>query len=187
MQVAKKFKRDMGDALYDKKIKEFAANKDVEAAVRLCTTCNQLQFDHKSGPCTRSEKTESVKYSSEEISYIIIAINKDVVSSIIDNAKTDFINDSENIKSTTSPSVIGSCDSDIQKNSDKLAEALSKIAIVLTQQQQVPHQVTKVKPPPTWAGESFDDYKAEVQAWEQAHPGETFTKYAEFLNELKRN
>ena len=124
MLVAKKFKRDMGDALYDKKIKEFAANKDVEAAVRLCTTCNQLQFDHKSGPCTRSEKTESVKYSSEEISERIIAINKDVVSAIIDNAKTDFINDSENIKSTTSPSVIGSCDSDIQKNSDKLAEVV---------------------------------------------------------------
>ena len=110
MSVAKKFKREMGDALYDQKIKEFAANKDVEAAVRLCTTCKQLQFNHTPGPCTRSEKSESVKYSSEEISEIIIAINKDVVSAIIDNAKTDFIYDSENIKNTTSPSVQGSCD-----------------------------------------------------------------------------
>ena len=47
--------------------------------------------------------------------------------------------------------------------------------------------MTKVKVPPTWAKESFADYKAEVEAWEVAHPGDDYTKYSEFLNELKRN
>ena len=50
-----------------------------------------------------------------------------------------------------------------------------------------PSQVTKVKVPPTWAKESFRDYKAEVEAWERAHPGDEYTKYSEFINELKRN
>ena len=68
---------------------------------------------------------------------------------------------------------------------NRLAEALDKIASVLSQQR--PSQLTKVKPPPTWAAESFTDYKAEVDSWEQAHPGEEFVKYSEFLNELKRN
>ena len=47
--------------------------------------------------------------------------------------------------------------------------------------------MTKVKILPTWAKESFSDCKAEVEAWETAHPGDDYTKYSEFLNELKRN
>ena len=70
---------------------------------------------------------------------------------------------------------------------DKLADALEKISEVLGQRSQVTTQVTKVKVPPTWAKESFADYKEEVEAWEQAHPGDNFSKYSEFINELKRN
>ena len=44
-----------------------------------------------------------------------------------------------------------------------------------------------MKIPPTWAKESFTDYKADVEAWGVAHPGDDYTKYSEFLNELKRN
>ena len=57
----------------------------------------------------------------------------------------------------------------------------------MDQNQQRPSQITKVKVPPTWAKETFADYKEEVEAWEQAHPGDTFSKYSEFLNELKKN
>ena len=68
-----------------------------------------------------------------------------------------------------------------------LADAFKRLADVLENQKQAPTQVTKVKIPPTWAKESFSDYKAEVEAWEVAHPGDDYTKYSEFLNELKRN
>ena len=168
----------MGDQLYDQKVKQYAANKEVEAAVRLCETCGQLQFCHKSGPCTRSEKDNTAKYKSEEIIDIAAAINKDIVNQIIENAKKAFAKDNE---------VSNISESDPNKNNDKLAEVLDKIASVLSQQRQGSSQLTKVKPPPTWAAESFADYKAEVDAWEQAHPGEDFVKYSEFLNELKRN
>ena len=73
----KQFKSEMGDQLYDQKVKQYAANKEVESAVRLCETCGQLQFCHKSGPCTRSEKDNTAKYKSEEIIDISAAINKD--------------------------------------------------------------------------------------------------------------
>ena len=174
----KQFKSDMGDDLYNQRVKQYAADKNVEAAVRLCKTCDQFEFGHKSGPCTRSEKTDVIQYKSEEINEISPAINKDVVNQIIENAKLAYNNDSDFLKKS---------ESDPSKNNDKLAEVLDKIASVLSQQRQGPSQLTKVKPPPTWVAESFADYKAEVDSWEQAHSGEEFVKYSEFLNELKRN
>ena len=176
MPAFKQFKSDMGDKLYEQRVKKYAADKDVEAAVRLCETCGQLQFAHKPGPCTRSDKDDAIKYKSEQIQDISVAINRDIVNQIIENAKLSFTDDSDILKKS---------ESDPNKNNDRLAEALDKIASVLSQQR--PSQLTKVKPPPTWAAESFTDYKAEVDSWEQAHPGEEFVKYSEFLNELKRN
>ena len=130
----------MGDQLYDQKVKQYAANKEVEAAVRLCETCGQLQFCHKSGPCTRSEKDNTAKYKSEEIIDIAAAINKDIVNQIIENAKKAFAKDNE---------VSNISESDPNKNNDKLAEVLDKIASVLSQQRQGSSQLAKVKPPPT--------------------------------------
>ena len=179
MPVFKKFKLSIGEDLYKQKVKEFALNHDVSGAVRLCGTCSQLEFDHKPGPCTRTEKIDIVKYSSDEINEIVTAINQDVVKQIIENTKTGF--------AKLSPADKNSSNSDESKTSDKLADALDKIASVLEQQRQGPAQVIKVKSPPFWAGECFADYRAEVEAWEQAHTGETFTKYSEFINELKRN
>ena len=43
-----KFKADMGDE-YDKKVKEIAKSKEVHRAVKVCSSCNQLEFDHKTG------------------------------------------------------------------------------------------------------------------------------------------
>ena len=57
----------------------------------------------------------------------------------------------------------------------------------MDQRSTVPSQVTKVKVPPVWVKETFGDYKEEVLAWEKAHPGDDFTKYSDFLNDLKRN
>ena len=88
MPVFKKFKSSIGEDLYKQKINEFALNHDVSGAVRLCGTCSQLQFDHKPGPCTRTEKTDIVKYSSDEIDEIVTAINQDVVKQIIENRCT---------------------------------------------------------------------------------------------------
>ena len=90
MPVFKKFKLSIGEDLYKQKVKEFASNHDVSGAVRLCGTCSQLEFDHKPGPCTRTEKTDIVKYSSDEINEIVTAINQDAVKQIIENTKTDF-------------------------------------------------------------------------------------------------
>ena len=68
-----------------------------------------------------------------------------------------------------------------------MADAFNNLAEVLRQQKQTQTQLTKVKNPPTWSRESFADYKAEVEAWEKAHPGDDYGKYSELLNELKRN
>ena len=50
----------------------------------------------------------------------------------------------------------------------------SKLAKVLKQQKQAPTQVTKVKILLAWSKESFSDYKAEIEAWEAAHPGDDY-------------
>ena len=69
-----------------------------------------------------------------------------------------------------------------------------KSSQVLKQQKQAPTQVTKVKIPPTWARESFSDYKAEVEAWKAAHPGDELEdkyeltkkeKFEGLINKLK--
>ena len=169
MKIVKKFKSDIGEDIYNQKIKDFAINKDVRGAIKICDTCSELEFDHKPGPCTRS--TEIKKYQSEELNAIISAINNDIVTEIVNLTKLD----------------IESSKSDPTHKDDKLACALEKIAQVIGQQQQVTPQVTKVKPPPTWVKESFSDYKIEVEAWEKAHPGEIFSKYSELINELKKN
>ena len=81
-----KFKADMGDE-YDKKVKEIAKSREVQRAVTVCGSCNQLEFDHRSGSCTRLGKSATTKYTPEEIEEISKEIVKDVLEAIIEEAK----------------------------------------------------------------------------------------------------
>ena len=168
MASVKKFKSEIGDDIYKNRVNEYAAKKDVEAAIKVCDACEQLQFCHEPGPCTRSDKSKFTNYDSKQISEIASAINKDIIEKIISDAKSSSTKSDEPVH-------------------DRLAAALDKISEVLDQRRPVHSQVTKVKVPPTWAKESYTDYKAEVEAWESAHPGDDFSKYSELLTELKRN
>ena len=168
MASVKKFKSEIGDDIYNNRVNEYADKKDVEAAIKVCDACNQLQFCHEPGPCTRSDKSKFTNYNSKQISEIASAINKDIIEKIISDAKSSAVK------------------SDAPVN-DRLAAALDKISDVLDQRRPVHSQVSKVKVPPTWAKETFSDYKAEVEAWESAHPGDIFSKYSDLLTELKRN
>ena len=56
MKNFQKYKADMGDD-YNDKVKQIAKSKDVQAVNKVCTVCDQLEFDHKPGPCTRANKT----------------------------------------------------------------------------------------------------------------------------------
>ena len=152
------FKANMGDE-YLKKVKEIAESKNINAITKVCSACNQLDFDHKPGPCTRANK--SVK-STKDISDITEKVMEDVINAIIENTKLEHENKVERVEDP--------------KNADNLAMAFNNMANVLKQQKQTPTQVTKVKIPPTWAKESFEDYKVEVKAWENAHPGDDYTK-----------
>ena len=156
----------MKSDFYAERIVNYAKDKNIAGALTVCDSCGQLEFCHKPGPCKRSDQKVS-KLNEEELSQVKQAINEDIIKLIV--------------KSTNEMKT-----EDASTN-DKLAAALEKISEVLGQRSQVPSQVTKVKVPPTWAKESFADYKEEVEAWEQAHPGDNFSKYSEFLNELKRN
>ena len=161
MTPINKFKSEVGEDLYRQRVTAFAAEKNIAGAIKICDNCGQLQLCHNPGPCKRSDKSES-KFSDEQMSQLIHAVNEDIVREII---KSD------------SPST-----------NDKLATALEKISEVLEKRSPVSSQVvTKVKLPPSWAKESFADYKDEVEAWESAHPGDNFQKYSEFINELKKN
>ena len=173
MKSFEQFKRDMSDE-YPIKVKEVAKAKNVQAVGKVCDACGQLEFDHKPGVCTRSRKADkSGKYTPEQLDEIVDGVMKDVVAAIVEDAKSELDEKTLNV--------------DESKNADSLANAFNNLAEVLKQQKQTPSQVTKVKIPPTWAKESFLDYKAEVEAWEHAHPGDDYAKYSEFMNELKRN
>ena len=87
MNIVKKFKAEIGVDIYNQKIRDFAINKDVRGAVKICNTCSGLEFDHTPGPCTRSIKP--TKYESDEIDAIILAINNDVVKEIVNIAKLE--------------------------------------------------------------------------------------------------
>ena len=56
MTSFEEFKDNMGDE-YMKKVKVIADSKNISAVTKLCGTCNQLEFDHKPGPCTRLSKS----------------------------------------------------------------------------------------------------------------------------------
>ena len=171
MKNFQKYKADMGDD-YNDKVKQIAKSKDVQSVNKVCAVCDQLEFDHKPGPCTRANKTENSKYSAAQIAEIKEHVMNDVVQAIIEETKADLTEKELNVES---------------RSSDNLAEAFNNLAEVLRQQKQTQTQVTKVKNPPTWTRESFADYKDEVEAWEKAHPGDDYGKYSELLNELKRN
>ena len=100
---------------------------------------------------------------------------KDVVKVIKEEMKKELLDGKQQVEA--SKFLVGG-------EEGSLASAFKDLVEVLKQQKQTPTQVTKVKVPPTWAKESFADYKAEVEAWEVAHPGDDYTKYSEFLNEL---
>ena len=169
MTTIKKFKSDIGEDNYNNKVKDYALKKDVDSAIRLCEACKQLQFSHGPGPCTRSDKSDKIsQFDSEQISEIIKVINNDIINKIVDIAQADTVKSDEPVN-------------------DRLATALDKISEVLEQRRPVHQQITKVKAPPIWAKEPFSDYKEEVQAWEAAHSGDEFSKYSEFLAELKKN
>ena len=114
MASVKKFKSEIGDDTYNNRVNEYADKKDVEAAIKVCDACNQLQFCHEPGPCTRSEKSKFTNYNSKQISEIASAINKDIIEKIISDAKSSAVK------------------SDAPVN-DRLAAALDKISDVLDQ------------------------------------------------------
>ena len=131
----KKFKSDIGEDFYKERVTEYARDKNVGLAVKLCDTCGDLEFCHRPGVCKRSDKS-SCKLTEEELREIQQCINRDIIEEIIANAKND-----------------EKC-GDMSTN-DRLATALDKISDVLTQRSTVPSQVTKVKAPPLWAKEGF--------------------------------
>ena len=57
-----KFKADIGDE-YDKKVKEIAKSREVQRASEVCGSCNQLEFDHKTGSCTRLGKSAATLHT----------------------------------------------------------------------------------------------------------------------------
>ena len=155
-----KFKADMGDE-YDKKVKELAKSQELHRASKVCRSCNQLEFDHRAGSCTRLGKSATTKYTPEEIDEISNEIMKDVLEAIIKEEKTKLLVGNQQVEA--SKFLVGG-------EAGNLADAFNRLADELKNQKQAPTQVTKVKIPPTWAKESFADYKAEVEAWEVAHP-----------------
>ena len=168
MKPINRFKSEIGEDYYKQKVKEFAALKSVEAAVKTCDTCGQIQFCHDSGPCTRSANSESDKLSKFDINQLTeikSSINRDIIDEIIRLER------------------FGAATGGEANFNDRLASALDKISAVLDQNQPRPSQITKVKVPPTWAKETFADYKKEVEALENAHPGDTFSKYSELLTD----
>ena len=170
MTPVNKFKSDVGEDFYRQKVNEFAVLKDVGTAIKDCDTCGRIQFCHGPGPCTRLAKTNSeteTKFDNDQLSEIKSEINRDIIKEIIRLER-------HSVTKSEEPNF-----------NERLASALDKISAVLDQGR--PSQMTKVKAPPTWPKESFADYKDEVEAWEAAHPGDTFAKYSEFLNELKKN
>ena len=84
----KKFKNDVGEDFYKQKVKEYAKDKNVEAAMKLCDNCGELEFCHKPGPCKRSDKGEN-KLSEAQLSEIRQAINRDIIAEIIEDAKSE--------------------------------------------------------------------------------------------------
>ena len=83
-----KFKAAMGDE-YELKVKQIAKSKDVKAVNKVCSVCEQLEFDHKPGPCTRSNKAEKAKYSAAQIAEIKEHVMSDVVQAIIEETKAN--------------------------------------------------------------------------------------------------
>ena len=148
-----------------------AETKDVQAVNDICQACSQLIFDHNPGMRTRSVSEKTPRYNEEQIAEIVNGISKDVVNLIIENTKAGVQSDLVQPK--------------MMDGNDSLANAFNNLAEVLKSQKH--SQITKVKVPPVWVKETFLDFKAEVLAWEKAHPGDDYTKYCELLSELKRN
>ena len=48
-------------------------------------------------------------------------------------------------------------------------------------------QISKAKPPPLWAGESFERFKEQVIAWERSNKDPDYTKFNDFVEKLKQN
>ena len=64
---------------------------------------------------------------------------------------------------------------------ESLVEALKKVVNVK------PAQITKTKKPPVWNKETFEDFKIEVEAWDNSHNGDEYVKYDELMEKLKEN
>jgi hypothetical protein len=48
-------------------------------------------------------------------------------------------------------------------------------------------QIIKAKKPPSWAGEKFEKYKEQVEAWDDANKADDYEKYMDLLENLKKN
>ena len=86
MKDFEKYKADMGDD-YEYKVKQIAKSKDVQAVNKVCTVCDQLEFDHKPGSCMRSSAAVTTQYTSGELEDISNYIMKDVVKAIVEEEK----------------------------------------------------------------------------------------------------
>ena len=96
MKDFEKYKADMGDD-YEYKVKQIAKSKDVQDVNKVFPVCDQLEFDHKPGPCTRANKVENSKYSADQIAEIKEHVMNDVVQAIIEETKANLIENEQNI------------------------------------------------------------------------------------------
>jgi hypothetical protein len=48
-------------------------------------------------------------------------------------------------------------------------------------------QITKAKPPPTWAGEEFENFEQQVNAWNLINKVEDYEKFGDLIESLKKN
>ena len=122
-------------------MKEIAKSRDVQAVTNVCASCKQLEFDHKSGSCTRLSKTMTSQYTIEECKEISKEIMKDVVEAIEEEVKTKLLGGNQQVEA--SKFLVGG-------EEGTLASAFKDLVEVLKQQKQAPTQVTKVKVPPTF-------------------------------------
>ena len=71
-----------------------------------------------------------------------------------------------------------------------LPEILTKLTEKLGKEEKPQERmnlVTKSKPPPIWAGQSYERYKVEVQYWGGCNRDSEYVKYSDLIESLKKN
>ena len=113
-----KFKRDISEDLYKKRVSEYARVKNIGNALKMCDDCEDLEFSHRPGVCKRTDKVDQ-KLMEEQLDEIKQSINHDIIEEIIARAKSE-----EKF--------------DDNRRNDRLTKALAKISDVLMQRNTVP-------------------------------------------------